>query len=87
MAIAKCQLQHKDPGFFHPMPWEDGKRESVDDIQAKRAEYCHGVTDDDVCMVREQCLEYALRTNEYGVWGGTTEKERLRIRRNRRRSA
>ena len=30
-----------------------------------------------VCPVREDCLEHALETNErFGVWGGTTEKER-----------
>jgi WhiB family redox-sensing transcriptional regulator len=29
------------------------------------------------CGVREECLEYALRTREpYGIWGGLTEIER-----------
>lgn len=32
------------------------------------------------CAVREQCLDYALTVPErYGVWGGTTERERRRI--------
>ena len=36
------------------------------------------------CTVREACLDYALRYGErYGVWGGTTENERKRIRRRR----
>ena len=36
------------------------------------------------CAVREQCLEYALDNGEnYGVWGGTTERDRRRIRRAR----
>lgn len=31
----------------------------------------------EVCPVREDCLDHALATNErFGVWGGTTEKER-----------
>ena len=31
----------------------------------------------EVCPVREECLDHALATNErFGVWGGTTEKER-----------
>lgn len=35
------------------------------------------------CEVREQCLEYALRTRpKFGVWGGLTERE---LRRERRR--
>jgi WhiB family redox-sensing transcriptional regulator len=29
------------------------------------------------CPVRAECLDHALATNErFGVWGGTTEKER-----------
>ncbi|MEU7133715.1 WhiB family transcriptional regulator [Streptomyces sp. NPDC046261] len=36
------------------------------------------------CPVRAQCLDYALRTGENsGVWGGTCEDERRRIRRRR----
>jgi WhiB family redox-sensing transcriptional regulator len=32
------------------------------------------------CPVREQCLDYALKTRQRdGVWGGTTPKERARI--------
>jgi WhiB family transcriptional regulator, redox-sensing transcriptional regulator len=34
------------------------------------------------CHVRNRCLEYALVTNqEDGIWGGTTEGERRRLRR------
>lgn len=34
------------------------------------------------CNVREICLEKALTVPEpFGVWGGTTEQERKRIRR------
>jgi WhiB family redox-sensing transcriptional regulator len=40
------------------------------------------------CPVREECLEYALVTDQpFGVWGGTTEAERRSIRRRRRRRA
>jgi len=28
------------------------------------------------CPVRKQCLDYAVKYNEYGIWGGTTEEER-----------
>ena len=35
------------------------------------------------CLVRDECLEYAMSDNEIvGVWGGTTTEERRRIRRN-----
>jgi WhiB family redox-sensing transcriptional regulator len=31
--------------------------------------------------VNEECLEFALATNqEAGVWGGTTEEERRKLR-------
>ena len=34
------------------------------------------------CVVVGQCLQYALETNqETGVWGGTSEDERRRLRR------
>jgi WhiB family redox-sensing transcriptional regulator len=40
------------------------------------------------CPVRVSCLEYAITVRERdGVWGGTTERERRRIIRQRRRSA
>jgi WhiB family redox-sensing transcriptional regulator len=34
-----------------------------------------------MCSVREECLQYALETNqEAGVWGGFAEDERRRLR-------
>lgn len=36
------------------------------------------------CVVREDCLEYALVNGEkFGIWGGMSERERRRIRRQR----
>jgi WhiB family redox-sensing transcriptional regulator len=36
------------------------------------------------CIVREDCLEYALANGEkFGIWGGLSERERRRIRRQR----
>ena len=38
------------------------------------------------CEVRLQCLEYALNNKEqFGIWGGTSERERRRLRRDRAR--
>ncbi len=36
------------------------------------------------CVVREECLEYALANGEkFGIWGGMSERERRRVRRER----
>lgn len=39
------------------------------------------------CPVRNACLNYALVNRiEYGVWGGASERERVRILRRRRKA-
>ena len=41
-------------------------------------EVCRG------CVVRDDCLEYALDHGEkFGIWGGMSERERRRLRRQR----
>lgn len=40
------------------------------------------------CPIQSQCLLYALEADErYGVWGGTTERERERLRKKQRAAA
>ena len=42
----------------------------------------------DGCPVKAECLNHALRHHEnWGIWGGTSEKERRQMRRTRRRRA
>jgi len=59
----------------------------IDEAQIAMAlEICSG------CKVEDECLEYALESNQRsGIWGGTTEKERRSLRRrwlaDRKRSA
>jgi len=54
---------------------------SSDTAVSKAKEICHTQ-----CTVREECLEYALANHEvFGVWGGTSERERRRIASGRRR--
>ena len=58
-----------DPDLFFP-------ERGASTREAK--EVCKG------CVVREQCLEYALAHGEkFGIWGGMSERERRRIRRAR----
>ncbi len=41
-------------------------------------EVCRG------CVVREDCLEYAIANGEkFGIWGGMSERERRKVRRAR----
>lgn len=40
------------------------------------------------CVVREECLEYALQNSEkFGIWGGMSERERRKLRRQRSAAA
>ena len=58
-----------DPDLFFP-------ERGASTREAK--EVCRG------CVVREDCLEYALANGEkFGIWGGLSERERRKIRRRR----
>jgi WhiB family redox-sensing transcriptional regulator len=58
-----------DPDLFFP-------ERGASTREAK--EVCRG------CVVREDCLEFALNNSEkFGIWGGMSERERRRIRRAR----
>jgi WhiB family redox-sensing transcriptional regulator len=72
-----------DPDLFFPIGTTG---QAIDQIEAARAVCIE-------CDVRDACLEFALATNqESGVWGGTSEEERRKLRKawlaaRRRRSA
>ncbi len=68
MEHAKCKKM--DPEIFYPKRGQP----IVNAIQICR-----------VCPVKSDCLEYALANNErYGIWGGASERERRKIRRDRK---
>ncbi len=54
-----------DPGTFFPVN-ADGV------VRAQRI--CNA------CPVKAACLTWALEHNEYGLWGGTSERQRRRLR-------
>lgn len=60
--------------FFSPA--REGTSSYVEVVRNARA-VCQG------CCVISECLEYAVATRQHGVWGGTDEAERRRIRRRR----
>lgn len=65
-AAANCR--GADPELFFP------GRGDLDGLAAAKA-VCAG------CAVTGPCLAYALEHGEPGVWGGTSERERRRMRR------
>lgn len=66
-AYANCM--GVDPDLFFP-------ERGASTREAK--EVCRG------CVVRDECLEFALTNGEkFGIWGGMSERERRRIRRQR----
>jgi WhiB family redox-sensing transcriptional regulator len=65
----KANCMGVDPDLFFP-------ERGASTREAK--EVCRG------CVVREDCLEYALANGEkFGIWGGLSERERRRLRRQR----
>jgi WhiB family redox-sensing transcriptional regulator len=65
-----------DPDLFFPISSRGVSATQID--RAKRV--CAS------CPVREQCLDFALSTQQqFGIWGGATEDERKRLTRRARR--
>ena len=66
---AACR--NTDPNLFFPAGTTGA---AVEEIEAAKA-ICRS------CVVQKECLEFALEANQdTGVWGGTTEDERRKIR-------
>jgi WhiB family transcriptional regulator, redox-sensing transcriptional regulator len=57
-----------DPELFFPVSSSGRSLEQVERAKA----VCR------TCIVRRQCLQYAIAAGEEGVWGGMTEEERTR---------
>jgi WhiB family transcriptional regulator, redox-sensing transcriptional regulator len=67
-----------DPDLFFPI---SPTRLAADQI-GKAKSICAS------CQVREECLQFALRTKDtHGIWGGTTPDERRRELRRRAKTA
>lgn len=67
--LAACR--DSDPTLFFPIGTTGP---AIDQIDAAK-EIC------DSCMAQDDCLQYALESNqEAGIWGGYAEDERRRLR-------
>ena len=68
--IAVCR--DTDPDLFFPVGTTGQALVQID----RAKEVC------DQCPVKRDCLEFALETNQdSGIWGGTSEEERRKLRR------
>lgn len=61
---AKCH-NHPEPDKFFDYPL-DGTRPEI-------LKFCGD------CKIRVECFDYAIERDLYGVWAGTTRRERLAI--------
>ena len=69
MIDAACRDGNQTSRFFAPVHFERKEHRITRENMAKRI--CAN------CDVRQECLEYAVTTNEnHGIWGGQTEDER-----------
>jgi WhiB family redox-sensing transcriptional regulator len=77
IALAKAIQKHGEPVcattdpdmFFPPVGNEDG-------VARKAKKICQA------CPMMSECLTYALANEEmFGIWGGTSPRERQRMRR------
>ncbi len=68
--FAACQ--DTDPDLFFPVGTTGPAIEQIEQAKAVCA----------TCDAQEPCLEFAMSTNQdSGVWGGTSEEERRKLRR------
>jgi len=69
-AFAACRSADVDLDAFFP-----GRGDRTDEARAICA----------TCTVRDECLEYAMENGiQHGIWGGKSERERRKMRRQQR---
>lgn len=72
-----CQ-KVEDPDIFFPDPYGLGSGE----VSRKAKAVCNSG-----CPYKDACLAWALSNNEPGVWGGKSENERRKMKRDTLKSA
>jgi WhiB family transcriptional regulator, redox-sensing transcriptional regulator len=67
--VTEAACNGADPKLFYPP--------AFDWVPANAKLICDG------CPFKDECLEYAIAHEEYGIWAGTSGEDRRRIRRQR----
>lgn len=72
-----------DPGLFFPLGMDAKDDEAMEEevVGYLREQYCDG------CPARKACYDYALANEKFGVWAGTTSRDRRRLRAAAKREA
>lgn len=71
-----------DPDSFFPLDnFLENSTSSTKDITYANERAAKAVCEE--CPLKLPCALYAIQTNPQGIWGGTTESERMAIRRGR----
>lgn len=70
---SKAACRGKHVSMFYPDP-EQAKKRAYALLMADAVKVCEG------CEVKEPCLRYAIQNEPTGIWGGTTEIQRHRLR-------
>jgi len=73
----KAACADVDPEIFFPVESEDknGKPIVIYENAKSAKEVCS------TCELKSRCLEYAITSYDVGIWGGTTEQQRISLRR------
>ncbi|MCF3119002.1 WhiB family transcriptional regulator [Streptomyces arenae] len=75
--LRRAACRNADPELFFPV---GAQGPALRDVRAAKR-ICAS------CPVRRECLDWALTTGQTsGVWGGTSEEERVTLRRAERRN-
>lgn len=74
-ASARCRGE--DPNLFHVEDTIHGGRHRALKPTKRVQDMCA------VCPVEGECLAEALRNNEHGIWGGTTDSQRAQMKKAR----
>jgi WhiB family transcriptional regulator, redox-sensing transcriptional regulator len=75
----KAACSEIDPELFFPQEIEIGKK-----IVSKYTNLSRAKKVCSECPLVLDCLAYALKNHEIGIWGGTTESQRDSIRRSKK---
>jgi WhiB family transcriptional regulator, redox-sensing transcriptional regulator len=82
MNDAKCRGMEQTVFFGHEYHGWQRNRPSLTSVEIRRAKAICAT-----CPVLWECFQYAVEEEEeYGIWGGTTPRERARYRVNKKRA-